>query len=220
MFDWLIHTDRGLLLRIAVGVTVLAILAISDLNRAGKAATRWREYVILLACTAAAMVYGVVNDQITSSISWEYFYYAKELDKVLGPIVPPDAVALHLQAARIGIEATWSAGLIFGVVLLYANNPRPGLPRLKSGELLLLLPVIGLFAAVFGAIGGYLGFNGSLVQLQSEFAGMVEGNYWHPYRFMCAWGVHLGGYAGGAIGTIVSAARVMQVRSLRREESI
>jgi hypothetical protein len=219
MFHWLTRTDSGLLLRVAVGVAVFTVLAIADLQRAGRAgraATRWREYAFLLVCVAAAVAYGVVNDQITSSISWEYFYYGKELDQVLGPAVPPDGRALHLQAAKIGAEATWSAGLIFGVVLLFANNPRPGLPRLSNRELLRQLPVIAIMAALCGAIMGWLGYNGSLVQLQSEFAGMVSDNLYHPHRFMCAWGVHLGGYMGGAIGTILSASRVIRLRSLRR----
>ncbi len=219
MFYWLTHTDRGLLLRILVGITVFAILAIADLNRNGQSATRWREYVVLLACVAAAICYGVVNDQITSSISWEYFYYGKELDKILGPDVPPNALALHLQAAIIGIKATWSAGLIFGVVLLFANNPRPGLPRLNNSQVLWQLPIIAGFAAFCGAVLGFFGFQGWLTPLQNDFAEMVRADYFHPRNFMSAWGIHLGGYAGGAIGTLIAAVRILRLRSLEKNES-
>ena len=60
--------------RITFGLLVLAALAILDWYQKGPAATRWREYLFLLLCVAVAMAYGIANDQITSRISWEYFY--------------------------------------------------------------------------------------------------------------------------------------------------
>jgi hypothetical protein len=89
---------------------------------------------VLAAAVGAAMLYGIVNDQITSTISWEYFYYGKELDKMLGPQTPPQQWPLRWEAAKVGMKATWTAGLIFGVVLLLANNPFRTLPRLKNRE--------------------------------------------------------------------------------------
>jgi membrane associated rhomboid family serine protease len=213
---WLIHTDSGLLLRIAVGVAVLAVLAIADWKRSGRAATHWREYGVLLAAAAAAILYGIINDQITCSISWEYFYYGKALEAVLGPATPPNPIALHLEAAKVGAEATWSTGLIFGVVLLLANNPRPGLPQLRNRELLRLLPLIVLVTAVTGAALGICGYQGWLTGFDSDFGDMVRADVFHPRRFMCAWGVHLGGYAGGALGTVIAALRVTWLRQKRR----
>src|SRR5437867_8855004 len=117
---WLIHSSAGLLVRIAAGIAIFAALAVADLCKHGRGATRWREYLFLLMCVLLAIAYGVINDQVTSRISWEYFYYGKELDRVLGPETPPDPAALHRHAAIIGAEATWSAGLIIGVALLLA----------------------------------------------------------------------------------------------------
>src|SRR3954463_15199167 len=102
-------------IRIAIGVAIFTALALHDLRRHGRRATRWREYAVLLACVAAACAYGVLNDQLTSSISWEYFYYGKGLETALGPQIPPDPLQLHLRAALVGVQATWSAGLILGV---------------------------------------------------------------------------------------------------------
>ena len=130
--SWLLHSDGGLLLRIVVGCCIFAALGIADLARHGRAATRWREYLVLLAAVAVALAYGALNDQITSAISWEYFYYGKELDKVLRPSVPPAGLSFHWEVAKVGLKATWSAGLIFGVVLLLANNPFGNLPRLAQ----------------------------------------------------------------------------------------
>jgi hypothetical protein len=212
LIRWLIHTDSGLLLRITVGVAIFIVLAVADIQRAGKAATRWREYGVLLAAVAVAISYGIINDQITSRISWEYFYYGKSLDAVLGPATPPNLSALHWQAIRIGTEATWSAGLIFGVVLLLANNPRPGLPQLRNRELIKLLPMIVLVTAAAGVVGGFCGYHGWLTSMDSDFGAMVQADLYRPRRFMCAWGVHLGGYAGGALGTVIAALRVFRLR--------
>ena len=60
--------------RLTIGLSIFALLAIVDLHRNGKQARRWREYAFLAAVVAIAMLYGILNDQITSAISWEYFY--------------------------------------------------------------------------------------------------------------------------------------------------
>jgi hypothetical protein len=212
---WLVETDAGLLTRIAVGVCIFAVLGIVDWRRNGPRATRWREYGVLFITVAAACAYGAINDQITSRISWEYFYYDKELDKVLGPQVPPDAGALHWEAAKVGLKATWSAGLILGVALLLANNPRKGVPRLRNRELVARLPMMFAVAAGLGAIFGWLGYEGWLTNLSGEFQDAVKTNLFRPQRLMCTWGIHLGGYIGALVGTIMACVKVMQLR-LRR----
>ena len=101
-------------IRIAIGGAIFLTLALIDLHRNRSQARRWREYTFLLAVTAIAMAYGAINDQITSAISWEYFYYGKELSLVLGAQTPPDRGAMRWEAAKVGMKATWSVGLILG----------------------------------------------------------------------------------------------------------
>lgn len=136
-WTWWTKSTQGLLARIAIGAAIFAILATVDLVRQGKKATRWREYLFLVAGVALACGYGIINDQITSRISWEYFYYGKGLADVLGSRIPPDSKAMALAVVKVGIEATWTAGLIVSVALLIANNPRPNPhfspPRLELG---------------------------------------------------------------------------------------
>src|SRR3954466_3756096 len=105
---WTFFTSAGLKTRIAIGVAIFLVLAIYDLKKNGRRARRWREYAFLVACVAMGIVYGAINDQVSSAISWEYFYYGKELDGVLGPHVPPDRAAMRWEAAKIGMGATWS----------------------------------------------------------------------------------------------------------------
>ena len=128
--------------RILAGAAIFAVLAIVDLRRNGRAARRWREYLFLVSCVGLALVYGAANDQITVGVSWEYFYYGKDLITALGPKTPPEEMALRVEAAKVGLKATWSVGLILGVVLLFANNPRKGLPHLPFARVYRLLPLM------------------------------------------------------------------------------
>jgi hypothetical protein len=215
MLHLLLHTDTGLLIRIVAGCAIFATLAIIDLRKNGAKATRWREYSVLLASVLAALFYGAINDQVTVTISPEYFIYGKELDHVIGE--NPPMTRLRIEAAKVGLKATWTAGLIFGVALLLANNPYKSLPRLRNRQLLIYLPIIMLTAAAAGILGGWLGYHGHLTRLDSDFKYMVETNMYRPYRFMSTWGVHLGGYIGGLIGTIIAAGLVIHQRKGRRE---
>jgi hypothetical protein len=214
MIQWLVHTDAGLLARILAGVAIFAALAITDLRRHGRSARRWREYGVLLAAVAAALLYGVINDQITCTISPEYFFYGKEIYKTIGTAWPPDMSALRWQAVLVGVKATWSAGLIFGVILLLANNPFRDWPRLRNRDLLRFLPLILGVAALLGILGGILGCFGFLTHLSADFEDLTRANIFRPRRFLCTWGIHLGGYIGGLVGTIIATGLVIHRRRL------
>lgn len=215
-WDWWLNSDAGLAARISIGLSIFLALAAWDLARRGRAATRWREYLFLAAVVAAAMAYGAASDRIASDISWEYFYYGKGLDQRLGPRVPPDAAALHREACKIGLKATWSAGLIVGVVLLVANNPGRGRPQLPYTQLLLLLPVVLLATAVGAALGGWVGAHGWLAWTSRDLRMLARDDLFRPQRFMCVYGINLGSYAGGLLATAASVLWI--IRRRRRGE--
>lgn len=213
-WNWLLFTDRGLAVRIAGGVAIFAALAISDWQQNRAAATRWREYSFLLACVFLAMVYGLINNVLTSAISWEYFYYGKDLAAQLGPQIPPDPLKLHLAAALIGMKATWSAGLLIGVALLLANNPSKHFGRLRNRSLLRSVPPVLLLTLVFAAAGALAGHFALPALWNSEFAQMLRNDEMRPRRFMLAYGIHLGGYIGGLIGMLAAVWRILRRRRL------
>ena len=132
--QWWFRTDAGLAARVAIGLSIFALLAAIDLVRHG-AGPSWREYAFLLFTTLAGMVYGIANDVATSSISWEYYFYGKGLAEVMPAETPPDARELRVEAMKIGIKAGGSAGIVIGAMLLIANNPRRGRCRLTYRQL-------------------------------------------------------------------------------------
>jgi hypothetical protein len=207
--NWLIHTTSGLLARIVAGAMILLILALIDLRKHGARATRWREYTFLLACVFAAMLYGIINDQITSAISWEYFYYGKELEHVVGPTIPPNRTAMCWEAAKIGATATWSVGLIVGAALLIANNPRKNRPQLPYSALIQSLAPILVTAMLCAIVLGFAGWFGWLDWISSDFRLFRETDSYRPAHFMATYGAHLGGYVGGALGTLVAVCCII-----------
>ena len=212
-WTWLVSSDAGLLVRVAAGVAVLAGMAAWELHRKGRRARRWREYVYLAAAAGVATAYGMLNDQVTATVSWEYFYYGKLLAEVLGPGVSPPMGALRWEALKLGAKAAWTVGLILGVVILIANNPRPGRPGLPYRTLyrLILWPLAGAVGcAVVAGVAGYAG------TFAAVFTPIVANDLWRPSRFMCAWGIHLGGYFGAAVG---GGLAVWRVRCLRKEQA-
>ena len=211
-WTWLVASDAGLLVRIAAGIALLVALAWWDRRRKGAEARRWREYTFLLVVTLGAVIFAAALDQITVTLSWEYFYFGKELREVLGPTCPPEQSSLRVQASLIGLKAGLGPGLLIGVALLIANNPRKGRPVLPMRRLLRAVAwPIGLAALCIVAASA-AGYAGWLTWISQDFREMVAEDVMRPRWFMSAWGAHLGAYVGGALGAIIAVARVLRAR--------
>ena len=209
LWNWLTKTDAGLFTRIGCCATFFLIYALLDLRKNRSKATRWREYLILLLSVFIALCYGAINDQITVRISPEYFLYGKEL----APVVYGHPDHLPWEATKVGLKATWTAGLLIGVAILLANNPHPLLPQLSYKLLIRKLPLIILFCISGAILFGTLGYLGTLAFASDDFREMIRHNEYRPYRFMAVYGIHLGGYIGGLVGTIHA---VISIRKDRR----
>jgi hypothetical protein len=208
-WHWLIDPDSGLAVKIAAGLVFFGVLGLWDLKKNGRQARRWREYAYLLCCVAAAMAYGVVNDQVTATISWEYFLYGKLLVQKLGPLTPPDMAALRWQAVLVGMKATWVAGVLLGVAVLIANNPRKSRQQLPYRRLYAMLPIPLISAALCAALLGLAGWVGAFPK---TFVDSYCSPEWRPAHYMAVFGAHLGGYAGAAIGLVLVVGRILRVR--------
>jgi hypothetical protein len=201
--------------RIIIGVLFFTILGAIDIKQNGRRATRWREYVFLLICVATALLYGIVNDLITSTISWEYFSYGKGLWPDVVPDIPPNQMQLHLAACVVGMKATWTAGLIIGVAILLANNPRKDRRQLPIESLIKFLPIVLLITVTTAILFGIAGYFGWLALFSNDFTQMLRHDEMRPHRFIAVFGIHLGGYIGGLLGIIAAVISIFRMRKKR-----
>ena len=160
---------------------------------------------IVILSVLAAVLYGVVHDQITIRICPEYFTVAHA--RLI------QTRSLTLLALFWGVFATWWVGLPLGVLLGIAARagrwPRfdpPGVGR----HIAVLLLVLGLMAVVAGLVA-------YTAKLGSDFrcfaAGIAEkiDQSMHD-RFMAAWAMHVTSYFAGAAGGVVLAIIILLKR--------
>ena len=137
-------------------------------------------------CIAAAIVYGIVHDQITARICVEYF-------TIFHPPI------FHTQSPTLlgigwGIVATWWVGAFFSVPLILAARAGAR-PTLRAAELLpsiaWLLASMGVCATLSGITGYVLARRGVLVTDWLSFYGFtrdalpLHGGLVGAFGFLC-----------------------------------
>jgi hypothetical protein len=174
------YYDSPFPLRMVVLVVVLGVVALLDLKRHGRAATKWREYAILLTAAGAAAVLGALNDLFTCTLSPEYFVAGKGLDQ--GP-------GLAWRAAALGAQAGFVAGAVAAALLLWANTARAGQRALSWRGLLRMC------AAVAGASLAGGAALGLMMATQED-------------RFRTVQAIHAGLYLGLLAGSVAAVVAV------------
>lgn len=147
---------------------------------------------IILVSTLGACAYGIVQDQVTIRVCFEYFTIGHP--RIFGT-QSPTFIALGW-----GIIATWWAGASFGVAL--ALSARLGRwPKLTASGLLkpigVLLLIMGGAAIAFGVIGYVLTLC-DYVWLLEPLASRVPSNL-HPIFLADLW-AHTASYVVGFLG--------------------
>ena len=85
---------------------------------------RIKEYAFLFTVAILTMLYGVLHDYITYSISREYYIIGKGIESAKG--------GFNFDVVKLALIATWSAGLVVGVTFLISNNPGKVKKQLRS----------------------------------------------------------------------------------------
>jgi len=159
---------------------------------------------IWIASIAAAIVYGILHDQVTAHLCVEYFSIAHP---TILPITSPTLLALQW-----GILATWWVGCGLGILL--AISARAGSkPKLTLKQLYrplgLLLLCMGVGSLVAGIIGFSLAKSGRIF-LDNWLAAMIPPE--RHARFMADWWAHSAAYLVGMFGGLVFCIRNLVVR--------
>jgi hypothetical protein len=187
--------DGTLAYRVLFGVAFFLTLGLADVIRHPEDPKRAREYVFLLAATLAASAYGVAHDQITVTLSPEYFRHYKGLGD-----------GGRFAVTSLAVQASYWVGAVAGAAMLVANNPgrRPQLGYAELGR----LGAGALAAAAGGAVLGGLALAAGVLGV------VAETTFGVPPRagMQVVWGVHLGSYLGGALGVVGAVAAIRRRR--------
>ena len=150
---------------------------------------------IVILGVLAAVVYGIVHDQVTVRVCIEYF--------TIGHPSVFSTRSPTLLALGWGVIATWWVGLPLGVMIAVAARAGRR-PRVLARDLLrpvvTLLLIMAAFAAAFG-VSGYVAANRGVVWLVGEMAARVP-----PERhaaFIADLWAHRASYAVGALGGVI-----------------
>ncbi len=151
-------------------------------------------FKIAVTCILAAVLYGIVHDQVTARICIEYF-----------TIFHPPIFHTHsptLIGIGWGVVATWWVGVFFAVPMILAARAGSR-PVLRASALItpigFLLAFMAVSAAVFGFTGYVLARNGVLATDWLTFSPSPTTRY----RFMADWWAHSASYANAFIGGTV-----------------
>ncbi len=161
---------------------------------------------IIALCMGAAIIYGVLHDQVTARICPEYFTIGHP------PLVATDSPTL--LGLAWGVAATWWVGLILGLTLAAAARAGPW-PKHEASlvrPVLTMMVCSALAAIVFGCIGYALASRG-VVFLVGPLADRVPAEQ-HVVFLADLW-AHNASYAFGFLGGVVVCYAVLRDRAKR-----
>lgn len=164
--------------------------------------------LIVVLSVFAAGLYGVVHNQISYTVSEEYFTKFKFRQFVLTDSPLPERV----RASLVGFLASWWMGIPIGMLVGAAGFIHRGYQRMLRISLWSLLVTVG-FTLLFGLCGLLYGW------LQTEHIEMAEYRGWfipkdvtNLRRFLCAGYMHNSSYLGGLLGILVAWAFHVGIR--------
>ena len=160
---------------------------------------------IVILSVFAAILFGIVHDQITARICLEYFTIAHP--KVINSESPT------LLAFTWGVLATWWVGVILGFPL--ALSSRVGKwPKLTYRDQVkpLFYMLMVMFACAF--LVGLCAFIFTYSLAPGNFTNILGPRILPEVqnRFFVVWSMHLTSYAAGFVGGITLAVRTILIR--------
>jgi hypothetical protein len=159
--------------------------------------------------TLMAGVYGILHDQITYSISPEYFTRVKFIQFHWADFGFPPRVFV----AEIGFLATWWVG--FAAAWFLARFTVPSLPP-KHARQLILTGSLMIFASALTAatVGYFYGLFYDFNNVSAEWLDTAEVlRIQDVPSFVRVANIHLASYLGGLIGLIAASIYVQAVKS-------
>lgn len=160
-------------------------------------------FVLVLASIIAG-IYGIIHDQITITISLDYFLYFKGLYATSAPY--------RLGAAFIGWSSTWWVGFLAAfalVVCLMIKKQSNGMLKKVLKDAMIIICI----SAAAGTVGGVFGY---LIPVKVDFFYQLALEYHveNYAAFFSVWMIHIFGYVGGLLGTAFCIIKTLKTPKL------
>ncbi len=162
-----------------------------------------------------AGLFGAVHDQISYTVSPEYFTHFKfPMFHLL------DAhISERIRAAEVGILASWWMGIPLGLFTGVAGFIHKDAAQMKSALLKSLLVIVGvtLSFALAGLVYGY--FQTQTIDLAAYEGWYIPAGLTNIRRFLCVGYMHNSAYLGGVAAIPVAWAYHFLVKRRKCENS-
>jgi hypothetical protein len=164
-------------------------------------------FLILLAIMVSG-IYGMVHDQISYTVSPEYFTKFKFRQFGIADMNLPD----RARASIVGFLATWWMGIPIGLIVGGTGFIHPGHRRMLKISLLAfgLVIAITLLFGLGGLLCGY--FQTNTINLANYQDWFIPNDVVDLRRFLCVGYMHNASYLGGALSIFVACIFQVVVR--------
>jgi hypothetical protein len=161
-----------------------------------------------------AGIYGMVHDQISYTISPEYYTKFKFHQFGLDGMAVPDRARVSI----VGLLASWWMGIPIGLLVGGFGFIQPGHWRMLKVTLCSFLVVI-IFTAMFGLFGLLYGwFRTRDINLSDYQEWFIPNDVVDLRRFLCVGYMHNSSYLGGTLGVFIGCAFHVIVRIKMRSQ--
>lgn len=156
--------------------------------------------VLIFAACGLAGLFGIVHDQITYSVSPEYYTKFKFIQFHLLDSPLPE----RLRAVIVGFLASWWMGIPIGILVGAAGFIHRGPQRMLAVSLRSFVMVVA-FTLLVGLIGLVYGFfQTSSIDLASYKGWFIPPNVIELRRYLCVGYMHNASYLGGALSIVAA----------------
>ena len=170
-------------------------------------------YVLLvLIAVVLASLYGIIHNQISYTVSPEYFTRFKFQQFGFVDMPLPERV----RASMVGFLASWWMGIPIGLLVGAAGFIHKGHRRMFKVSVW-SFGVVVAFTLLFGLCGLFYGYLQTTTINVSEYGGwFIPKDVVNLRRFLCAGYMHNSSYLGGVLAIV--AAWVFQIMVKRRTD--
>ena len=163
-----------------------------------------KSFIFLLLVLIAIFLsglFGIVHDQISYTVSPEYFTKFKFQQFGLSELPLPDRV----RASMVGFLASWWMGIPIGLLVGAVGFIHQGHWRMFKISLLSFVLVVA-FTLVFGLCGLLYGWFQTRTINLAEYRDLwfIPNNIVNLRRFLCVGYMHNSSYLGGALAILVA----------------